>query len=291
MKTNKIYGYVISSDGTEFKIVERKTNLERRVNKLKSKLEDNNIELEPVLCLYGGGEYLDVEDILSISFKFDEEHPETGSINFLKMLKFSYNISAVISHSTFNSIMLKYIMNDENKLLTPALATEIVRSQNVFLIDSFIDKFSIPDKVILFTENPYRTESNMQKYKENIIDTIKFILKNNIEGNTIFEYKEYDLLDGDSELRVAIDRLNSDYFENSLNLYEIYDELIETLEESLLSNMDNQTAWETAKQALISARLTENQVFDEISQNIDNCKIKNIQIENQINILREKRQG
>ena len=253
-RKKEIFGYVKTKDGTEFEIREKKESFDRQVSKLKSKLYDSsdnslNDSLDDTLddspnnlCLYNCGQIYDAEEVLSFPFVFDEESSERNCKNFLKFLRFPANVSAVLVQSTFNKYMIEQIINKENNLISDSVIRELIISQDIFPFYDFISNLPIEMRMVLFTENVYRTKTNMQEYKKLIEDSIKDIIKANISNCFIFGYKELNLIDSENELVVQLLKINENYFDSTFDFKGIINDLKSELENEqydVLDEMDN----------------------------------------------------
>lgn len=253
-RKKEIFGYVKTKDGTEFEIREKKESFDRQVSKLKSKLYDSsdnslNDSLDDTLddspdnlCLYNCGQIYDAEEVLSFPFIFDEESSERNCKNFLKFLRFPANVSAVLVQSTFNKYMIEQIINKENNLISDSVIRELIISQDIFPFYDFISNLPIEMRMVLFTENVYRTKTNMQEYKKLIEDSIKDIIKANISNCFIFGYKELNLIDSENELVVQLLKINENYFDSTFDFKGIINDLKSELENEqydVLDEMDN----------------------------------------------------
>lgn len=216
-KDFEIYGFVKTSDGTQFTIINKKNYDTKQVRKLRSKLQINQQTLPSELCLYNCGEIYDVDDILNMEFCFEDDHPEAGCINFLNMLEFPAKIAAVMHQSKFNQFMIKYILNNP-KMISDSVIKELALTQNILELKDFIISLNPTLKFRFFTENPCRTKENIIKYKENIENLVQDIILSQIQDNPI---SNLNFLDDDSECLINLQKLSKDFFNNNIDLIKI----------------------------------------------------------------------
>lgn len=240
-KPSGYYGFIKLKDGTELEIVERPDNINRQVLKLKSKLDDLGTEVfSPELCLFDNGEYILPDDALELPYLFEEDMSERSCTNFLKMMESEFRINAVLSNCTLNSFMLSFIINKASQEeLSPQTIYNIATTQNIFDYKDFINSLSIRAKIGYFTLNPFRTKDNMAMSMDNIISLIKEVISANLNGDKIFEYKEINLLDNDSELKVLLYKMSDEFFDGKFPFNQIEDEIKKDLYKAVYDTLAN----------------------------------------------------
>lgn len=236
LKNVDVFGYVKTIDGTEFEIRERKKDFNNRLKKLKKIVEASNDSEEHIFYLYQAGSYYGPEDVLSFHFVFDEDTPQTTCDNFLTFLKYTANLSSVLSNSKFNQYLLSQIINNKEKYLTPSVIRELISEHDIYNFKEFIADLPTEYKVVLFTENPTRTKENLAQHKETINSLLKTILEHNLNNEFMFGYRELNILEK-NELTISFINLNKNYFDGTLDFNSLKNNIFEKLEDAQYNNL------------------------------------------------------
>lgn len=202
---NRIIGLLFDINGEQFTIEE----VTQKYSKYLSKAyEKTNVNPQRELIIKNHNTAYEPHEIIEIKLDLRKSSQLTNEA-LIEYLQFAGQINGLVQKSIINIETIFFILNNPsyNNKFTKGY---ILIHQDVFDSQSFLDELNYMEKIKLYTENRYRNNSIMERYKEDFNKNIYEMFKSFLIGENI------DISESPSVLRNSIMSTANEYYNKEI---------------------------------------------------------------------------